>query len=528
MPNPTRSCALALTNQLAETLTLVAMSGSAPGDRGTWDVPPPAEIAPGASANGLLIPADDASGTYGWVTYSRASDPGNPIKLTFQCPKTHSNDAGYETESAGLAVPFTATANGNTQLNSCPSQGRPLAISYTIAYRVQSLISVAGSYPLIDTDGVTPVPTVLYSAASVSSKGSITPAVQNPAMFITPSPSSVLSMVIVNDLLTQGGYTVQAVASANAQIGYASEAVPASSASVATVDLVFSSQAEFANLTFNVNDTLNIELLNPKGNLLAQATCPVEIYYPLASPENCWPTGVWVLFLRALYGAGGSVWPASAAQAATNAVNLCFNGFNGQYQYTYYCIHNYGFGGIFALADLLSNRYTLHCTQLGPTLDCLDQANFVACTLSALGIECYTYQTLDPQYISQVSPLGLVQGHYPFYTQQTITPIPSPGFCNNFWWPITNPSNPPPAFQGHFIAAAQINGELFFLDACLGPYAGPAQGYLALFAAPRPTFYAWPNNGQLPVIPPDPTEANVIKFATLCTPRPPEVSTGRA
>lgn len=516
MSAQTRSCSVVVTNQLAETITLVGWSGTNPGDRGIWQVQMPANIAPGASGTGLLVPTDDSSGTYGWVIYYRASDPTHPITFTFQCPKTHSNEAGYSTQSAGLAIPFTTVVDGISYVNSCPSQGRPLIVNYTVGYRVQSIISISGTYPLIDTDGVTMVPTVLYSAPAVSSSGTVTPAVQNPAMFITPAHTSVFAMVIMNDVLTQGGYSVKAVASQDALISYTSEAVPASGAHVASVDLVFTPQLNFSGVAFNVNDVLNISLLDAKGNSLAQASCAVEIYYPLASPSNCWPTGVWVLFLRALFGASSVTWPASAAQACQNVVTLCYNGFNGQYKYTYYAIHNYGFGGVFALADLLSNNYTLHCTNLGPTLDCVDQVNFVACGLSALGISSYMYSTQDCQFVPQASPLGLVQGQYPFYTQQTKTSMPSAGGCVNFWWPV-DPLNPPPAFQGHSIGGAQIDGELYFLDACLGPYSGPAQGYLDLFSAPQPNFVPYP------------TADNLITFSTLCTPRPPpSVSSGDA
>ncbi|MFG6430104.1 hypothetical protein [Roseateles sp. LYH14W] len=508
MSAQTRSCSVVVTNQLAETITLVGWSGTNPADRGIWQVQMPTSIAPGASGTGLLVPTDDSSGTYGWVTYCRASDPTHPITFTFQCPKTHSNEAGYSTQSAGLAIPFTTVVDGISYVNSCPSQGRPLTVNYTIGYRIQSLIAISGAYPLIDTDGVTMVPTVMYSAPSVSSSGTVTPAVQNPAMFITPAQTSVFAMVIMNDVLTQGGYSVMAKASQDAQINYTSEPVPASANHVTSVDLVFTPQLQFDGVAFNVNDILNVSLLDAKENSLAEAACAVEIYYPLASPANCWPTGVWVLFLRALFGASGVTWPATAAQACQNVVTLCYNGFNGQYKYTYYALHNYGDSGNFALADLLSNSYTQLCSRLGPTLDCVDQANFVACALSALGIECYMYQTIDCQFIAQDSPLGLVQGQYPFYTQQTKTPMPGPGSCVNFWWPV-NPLNPPPAFQGHNIGGVQIEGELYFLDACLGPYSGPAQGYLDLFSAPQPSFY------------PSPTAENLIKFVTLCTPRPP-------
>ncbi len=116
------SCYATVTNQTGGALTLDALQ---PPAYGTWVVPPPPSIAPGASAMIWLQDNTGPHGSEGAFSYNNGS-----LKFSFECPT-----GLWPNSCSGPNGNFVARSgtSGWGARGSCPSWGHPLQIKYTVA-----------------------------------------------------------------------------------------------------------------------------------------------------------------------------------------------------------------------------------------------------------------------------------------------------------------------------------------------------------------------------------------------------------
>ncbi len=117
------SCYIRITNQTSQPLTRTALANR----QGTWVVPPPASIAPGAHGDGWLQDNLGAHGSEGGVSYSQA---GHELPFGFSCPT-----GIFPNTVSGPGNNFIArSGSGDWQpRGQVPSWGHPLQVRFTVA-----------------------------------------------------------------------------------------------------------------------------------------------------------------------------------------------------------------------------------------------------------------------------------------------------------------------------------------------------------------------------------------------------------
>jgi UDP-2,3-diacylglucosamine pyrophosphatase LpxH len=117
------SCYIRITNQTSQPLTRTALANK----QGTWVVPPPASIVPGAHGDGWLQDNLGAHGSEGSVSYSQA---GHGLSFSFSCPT-----GIYQNSASGPGNNFIArSGSGDWQpRGKVPPWGHPLQVRFTVA-----------------------------------------------------------------------------------------------------------------------------------------------------------------------------------------------------------------------------------------------------------------------------------------------------------------------------------------------------------------------------------------------------------